>query len=151
VQPTAGGIAGAQAGGGGGAVILVAEDDAAFFQVVRRHFHNDAIARQRLDAVLHQSRTARGTPAVPGDSCRGDGRTGEWIYFVYPNGAKPMKVKLAKWGNSLGVRVPKAAADAAGLKAGTEVDVVVEGRDLRIRPSISVQILSIGGFDCRNG
>jgi len=62
-----------------------------------------------------------------------------------------MKVKLAKWGNSLGVRVPKAAADAAGLKAGTEVDVVVEGRDLRIRPSISVQILSIGGFDCRNG
>ena len=47
-----------------------------------------------------------------------------------------MKVKLAKWGNSLGVRVPKAAADAAGLKAGTEVDVLVEGRDLRIRPSI---------------
>ena len=47
-----------------------------------------------------------------------------------------MKVKLAKWGNSLGVRVPKAAAEAAGLKAGTEVDVVVEGRELRIRPSI---------------
>ena len=47
-----------------------------------------------------------------------------------------MKVKLAKWGNSLGFRVPKAAAEAAGLKAGTEVDVVVEGRELRIRPSI---------------
>jgi antitoxin MazE len=47
-----------------------------------------------------------------------------------------MKVKLAKWGNSLGVRVPKAAAEAAGLKAGTEVDVVVEGRELRIRPSL---------------
>jgi len=47
-----------------------------------------------------------------------------------------MKVKLAKWGNSLGVRVPKAAAEAAGLKAGAEVDVVVEGRDLRIRSSI---------------
>jgi antitoxin MazE len=47
-----------------------------------------------------------------------------------------MKVKLAKWGNSLGVRVPKAAAEAAGLKAGAEVDVVVEGRDLRIRQSI---------------
>jgi antitoxin MazE len=47
-----------------------------------------------------------------------------------------MKVKLAKWGNSLGVRVPKAAAEAAGLKAGAEVDVVVEGRDLRIRPVI---------------
>src|SRR5215831_16750617 len=47
-----------------------------------------------------------------------------------------MKVKLARWGNSLGVRIPKAAAVAAGLKAGMEVDVVVEGRDLRIRPSI---------------
>src|SRR5258707_2027259 len=47
-----------------------------------------------------------------------------------------MKVKLAKWGNSLGLRVPKAAAEAAGLKAGTEVDVVVEGRELRIRPSL---------------
>src|ERR1700691_6120464 len=47
-----------------------------------------------------------------------------------------MKVKLAKWGNSLGVRVPKAAAEAAGLQAGTEVDVVVDGRELRIRRSI---------------
>ena len=49
-----------------------------------------------------------------------------------------MKVKLAKWGNSLGVRVPKAAAEAAGLKAGTEVDVVVDGRELRIRRSIPI-------------
>ena len=47
-----------------------------------------------------------------------------------------MKVKLARWGNSLGVRIPKAAAEATGLQAGTEVDVVVDGRDLRIRPSI---------------
>ena len=50
-----------------------------------------------------------------------------------------MKVKLTKWGNSLGVRVPKAAAEAAGLKVGTEVDVVVEGRDLRIRRSIPLK------------
>jgi antitoxin MazE len=45
-----------------------------------------------------------------------------------------MKVKVAKWGNSLGLRLPKAAAEAAGLKAGSEVDVVIEGRDLRVRP-----------------
>jgi antitoxin MazE len=44
-----------------------------------------------------------------------------------------MKVKIAKWGNSLGVRLPKAAAEAAGLKAGADVDVVVEGGDLRLR------------------
>ena len=44
-----------------------------------------------------------------------------------------MKVKVAQWGNSLGLRLPKAAAEAAGLKAGSEVDVTVEGRELRVR------------------
>jgi antitoxin MazE len=44
-----------------------------------------------------------------------------------------MKVKVAKWGNSLGVRLPKAAADAAGLTAGVELDVTVEGSDLRLK------------------
>jgi antitoxin MazE len=43
-----------------------------------------------------------------------------------------MKVKIAKWGNSLGVRLPQAAIEAAGLKPGTDVEVVVEGRDLRL-------------------
>lgn len=44
-----------------------------------------------------------------------------------------MKVKVAKWGNSLGLRLPKGAVEAAGLEAGLEVDVTVEGRDLRVR------------------
>ncbi len=44
-----------------------------------------------------------------------------------------MKVKVAKWGNSLGVRLPKAAAEAAGLRPGVEVDVVVEDGDLRLK------------------
>jgi antitoxin MazE len=44
-----------------------------------------------------------------------------------------MKVKIAKWGNSLGVRLPKAAVESAGLEPGTELDLVVEGRDLRLR------------------
>jgi antitoxin MazE len=43
-----------------------------------------------------------------------------------------MKVKIAKWGNSLGLRLPKAAVEAAGLKSGAEVEVIVEGRDLRL-------------------
>lgn len=48
-----------------------------------------------------------------------------------------MKVKVAKWGNSLGVRLPKAAADAAGLGEGSEVDIIVEGRDLRLRAPVA--------------
>jgi antitoxin MazE len=49
-----------------------------------------------------------------------------------------MKVKIAKWGNSLAIRLPKAAVESAGLHPGTELDVVVEGRDLRLRQSANV-------------
>ena len=42
------------------------------------------------------------------------------IYIVYPEiGAGLMKVKVAKWGNSLGLRLPKAAVEATGLKPGS--------------------------------
>src|ERR1700761_8517046 len=44
-----------------------------------------------------------------------------------------MKVKVAKWGNSLGLRLPKAAVEATGLKPGAQVDVTVSGRELRVR------------------
>ena len=50
-----------------------------------------------------------------------------------------MKVKVAKWGNSLGLRLPKAAVEATGLKPGAEVDVTIEGRDLRVRQSLPVK------------
>jgi antitoxin MazE len=36
-----------------------------------------------------------------------------------------MRTLVSKWGNSLGVRIPKAAADAAGLSAGASVEVKV--------------------------
>jgi antitoxin MazE len=44
-----------------------------------------------------------------------------------------MKVKIAKWGNSLGLRLPKAAVEAAGVRPGTELDLVVEGGGFRLR------------------
>jgi antitoxin MazE len=54
-----------------------------------------------------------------------------------------MRVKVAKWGNSLGVRLPKAAADAVGLSAGTDLDVVVKEGELRLlrRARTSGQLL----------
>ena len=45
-----------------------------------------------------------------------------------------MKVQLAKWGNSTAVRLPKAVVQELGLKPGVQVDVVVEGREVRLRP-----------------
>ncbi|CAN5139931.1 hypothetical protein BH11PSE4_BH11PSE4_29630 [soil metagenome] len=44
-----------------------------------------------------------------------------------------MKVKVAKWGNSLGVRLPKSAAETAGVGEGTELDLTVEGGGFRLR------------------
>jgi antitoxin MazE len=49
-----------------------------------------------------------------------------------------MTVKIARWGNSLGVRLPKDAAEAAGLAAGAEVDVIIEGQDLRLRRRVPI-------------
>jgi antitoxin MazE len=46
-----------------------------------------------------------------------------------------MKVKVAKWGNSLGVRLPKAAVESAGVTVGSEFDLSVENGELRLKRS----------------
>ncbi len=38
-----------------------------------------------------------------------------------------MQVQVARWGNSLGLRIPKDVAQQAGLREGARVDVVAEG------------------------
>ncbi len=58
------------------------------------------------------------------------------------------KAQIRKWGNSLAVRIPKHAADAAKLKQGDEIEVVaspgkVELRSLRKRPSLAVLVRQI--------
>jgi antitoxin MazE len=50
-----------------------------------------------------------------------------------------MKVKIAKWGNSLALRLPKAAVEETGLKTGSEVEVTVVGRDLRVHQPLPVK------------
>jgi antitoxin MazE len=44
-----------------------------------------------------------------------------------------MQTKLQKWGNSLGLRIPKSFAAEAGVEAGSEVDLSVRGGELRVR------------------
>jgi antitoxin MazE len=55
-----------------------------------------------------------------------------------------MKVKVAQWGNSLGVRLPKAAAESAGVTAGSELELTVEGSGFRLRQArkTSAQLLA---------
>ena len=44
-----------------------------------------------------------------------------------------MKVKVAKWGDGLGVRLPKTAAETAGVREGSELDLTFDNGGLRLR------------------
>ena len=46
-----------------------------------------------------------------------------------------MRARIAKWGNSLGVRIPKAVAKEAGLDEGANVEVRVAGQNLVLAPA----------------
>ena len=45
-----------------------------------------------------------------------------------------MPAKIQKWGNSLGVRIPKAVAEQVNLANGTEIDFETTGGVLTLRP-----------------
>ena len=45
-----------------------------------------------------------------------------------------MQTKIQKWGNSLGMRIPKLLAEQAGIEAGSEVVLSVEDGELMVRP-----------------
>src|SRR5258706_14609954 len=47
----------------------------------------------------------------------------------------PMRTKIQKWGNSLGLRIPRSLAEEAGVVAGSEVDVSIRRGDLVVRPA----------------
>ncbi|HEV2300423.1 MAG TPA: AbrB/MazE/SpoVT family DNA-binding domain-containing protein [Stellaceae bacterium] len=46
-----------------------------------------------------------------------------------------MQVQIARWGNSLGLRLPKHIAEGAGLRAGARVEVEAEGGRIVISPA----------------
>jgi antitoxin MazE len=45
-----------------------------------------------------------------------------------------MVTRIQKWGNSLGLRIPKSFAEDAGVDAGSPVNLSIEGDRLIIRP-----------------
>ncbi len=58
-----------------------------------------------------------------------------------------MQARIAKWGNSLGLRVPKEVAISLGLKEGTRVDIATEGNRIVIsarRPTYSLEDVLAG-------
>jgi antitoxin MazE len=45
-----------------------------------------------------------------------------------------MHTRIVRWGNSLGLRIPRSVAADAGVEAGSIVDLVVEDGTLVARP-----------------
>ena len=55
-----------------------------------------------------------------------------------------MLTKIRKWGNSLGLRIPKSFAEEAQVEAGSTVDISLDGDRLvvrRVRSSYSLEEL----------
>ncbi len=55
------------------------------------------------------------------------------IFFVYTWRCY-MVTKIQKWGNSLGLRIPKSFAKEVSIKEGSSVDISLEGDRLVIKP-----------------
>jgi antitoxin MazE len=57
-----------------------------------------------------------------------------------------MKAVIARWGNSLGVRLPKEAARTLGVDAGATVEIVARGETVtlkRVEPTLDELLAGI--------
>lgn len=52
-----------------------------------------------------------------------------------------MHAHITKWGNSLGIRIPRILADKIGIRAGTPVDVSLDDHHIVISKSYSLNSL----------
>lgn len=51
-----------------------------------------------------------------------------------------MQTRVQKWGNSLGVRIPRGLAEELGLGAGSEVSLSARDGDLLVRPALPARL-----------
>jgi antitoxin MazE len=51
-----------------------------------------------------------------------------------------MNVKVQSWGNSLGLRIPKAYAAELGVRSGSEMELKVEAGTLLVRPVEAINL-----------
>lgn len=51
-----------------------------------------------------------------------------------------MQTRVQKWGNSLGVRIPRSLAEQIGLGAGTEVSLSTKDGQLVVKPALPTRL-----------
>ena len=68
----------------------------------------------------------------------GGGGSPQWPWVVLSEYSRSwgMQTKVQKWGNSLGVRIPRGLAEEVGLGAGTEVSLTAKDGELVLRPAV---------------
>lgn len=52
-----------------------------------------------------------------------------------------MLMNVTKWGNSLGLRIPRAIANKVGIHEGTPVDISIENHHIIVKKSYSLESL----------
>ena len=66
----------------------------------------------------------------------GAGSQGQKRYSLRIAAAWIVQTKVQKWGNSLGVRIPRVLAEEVGFGAGTEVSLTAKDGELVLRPFV---------------
>ena len=51
-----------------------------------------------------------------------------------------MQTRVQKWGNSLGLRIPRGLAEQIGLGAGTEVSLSAKDGELVVKPALAARL-----------
>ena len=51
-----------------------------------------------------------------------------------------VQTRVQKWGNSLGVRIPRGLAEEVGIGAGTEVSLSAKDGELVVKPSVPARL-----------
>ena len=62
------------------------------------------------------------------------------VYSAYSPDAA-MQTRVQKWGNSLGVRIPRGLAEEVGLGAGTEVSLTAKDGELVVKPALPTRLI----------
>lgn len=72
-----------------------------------------------------------------------------YLHCIY---APTMKTQLARWGNSLGLRIPRSVVVDANVSEGDEVDVTVQTGVIVVRPAVRRYTLEelVDGITPRN-
>jgi len=119
-------------------------------QNLPQHLHSGKQQLIQPPRWLVQSRNSRPTRALllpifhPLQAAKGRRQArAECIHFVYTQWRAVMRAKIQKWGNSLGIRLPKSVTVEAHLVEGSEVDITAAGGQIVItQASTKTYVLS---------